>query len=82
MQITWYSCQVAVDIKFSQAAFNLVKSSSYPDIPTFMKEYYLDCPAALQRIEEGKPITVKDDQGTRDCVAILHFLSIANMILI
>lgn len=45
------------------AAFNLVKSSSYPDIPTFMKEYYLDCPAALQRIEEGKPITVKDDQG-------------------
>ena len=46
-----------------QAAFNLVKSSTYPDIPTFMKEYYLDCPAALQRIEEGKPITVQDNQG-------------------
>ncbi|XP_063688304.1 vacuolar protein sorting-associated protein 28 homolog [Bolinopsis microptera] len=45
------------------AAFNLVKSSAYPDIPTFMKEYYLDCPAALQRIEEGKPITIQDNQG-------------------
>ena len=46
-----------------QAAFNLVKSSTYQDIPTFMKEFYLDCPAALQRIEEGKPITVQDNQG-------------------
>lgn len=45
------------------AAFNLVKSSQHPDIPSFMKEYYLDCPAALQRIEEGKPITIQDNKG-------------------
>lgn len=45
------------------AAFNLVKSAQHPDIPSFMKEYYLDCPAALQRIEEGKPITIQDNKG-------------------
>lgn len=45
------------------AAFNLVKSSTYPDIPTFMRAFVMDCPAAAQRIEEGKPITIQDNQG-------------------
>eukprot|EP00116_Pleurobrachia_bachei_P001584 sb/3461846/ len=56
--------EMCLSTRFEErAAFNLVKSSTYRDIPTFMREYYLDCPAALQRIEEGKPITVQDNQG-------------------
>lgn len=30
----------------------------------------MDCPAAVERIREGRPLTVKDDQGnTTKCVA-------------
>ena len=30
----------------------------------------LDCPAALERIKEGRPITIKDDKGnTSKCIA-------------
>ncbi len=28
-----------------------------------MKKYRLDCPAALDRIREDRPITIKDDKG-------------------
>ena len=29
----------------------------------FAREYYLQCPLALERIREGRPITVRDDKG-------------------
>ncbi|CAB54493.1 Vacuolar protein sorting-associated protein 28 homolog [Caenorhabditis elegans] len=32
-------------------------------IEDFAKKYRLHCPAAIERIREGRPITVKDDQG-------------------
>ena len=28
-----------------------------------MRQYRLDCPAALERIKEDRPITIKDDKG-------------------
>ena len=32
--------------------------------------YQLDCPAALERIKEDRPITIKDDKGnTSKCIA-------------
>lgn len=33
------------------------------DVEAFAKKYRLHCPAALERIHEGRPITVKDDKG-------------------
>lgn len=35
-----------------------------------MKKCKLDCPAALERIKEDRPITIKDDKGnTSKCIA-------------
>ena len=32
--------------------------------------FQLDCPAALERIKEDRPITIKDDKGnTSKCIA-------------
>ena len=45
-----------------ESAFRLVKDK-FATIEEFMKRYLMDCPAALQRIKEGKPITLKDDKG-------------------
>lgn len=37
----------------------------------------MDCPAALERIREGRPLTVKGDQGmTAKCVADIVSVSI------
>ncbi|EPB73860.1 VPS28 protein [Ancylostoma ceylanicum] len=33
------------------------------DVEAFAAKYRLHCPAALERIHEGRPITVKDDKG-------------------
>ena len=44
------------------AAFKLVKEK-FPTVEAFTKKYLLDCPAALERIKDGRPITVKDDRG-------------------
>ena len=46
-----------------KAAFQQVKSDEFPDLETFMRKYRLDCPAALERIREDRPITIKDDKG-------------------
>nr|XP_027206163.1 vacuolar protein sorting-associated protein 28 homolog [Dermatophagoides pteronyssinus] len=51
-------------------AFNQVKSDEFPTIETFMNKFRFDCPAALERIREGRPITIKDDKGnTSKCIA-------------
>jgi len=52
-----------------KAAFKQVQDQ-YPSIDAFMKKYRFDCPAALERIREDRPITIKDDKGnTSKCIA-------------
>lgn len=46
-----------------KAAFKQVQGGEVPDVETFCRKYRLDCPAALERIREDRPITVKDDKG-------------------
>ena len=46
-----------------KAAFKQVQGDEFPTVETFMKKYRLDCPAALERIKEDRPITIKDDKG-------------------
>ncbi|CAF3695764.1 unnamed protein product [Rotaria sordida] len=44
------------------AAFPQIKGE-FTRIEDFVHKYKLDCPAALLRIHEGRPITVRDDRG-------------------
>ena len=44
------------------SSFRLVKDR-FKTVEEFMQRYMMDCPAALQRIRDGKPITIKDDKG-------------------
>ena len=47
-----------------KAAFKQVSSEQdFPTVEDFMRKYRMDCPAALVRIKEDRPITVKDDRG-------------------
>ena len=46
-----------------KAAFKQVQGGEVPDVETFCRKYRLDCPAALERIREDRPITIKDDKG-------------------
>lgn len=46
-----------------KAAFKQVQGDDYPTVETFMTKYRLDAPAALERIREDRPITIKDDKG-------------------
>ena len=57
-----YSTQCSILLAQYTAAFKLVKEK-FPSVEEFMKRYLLDCPAALERIKEGRPLTVKDDGG-------------------
>lgn len=46
----------------------------------FVKKYRLDCPLALGRIKEDRPITIKDDKGnTSKCIADIVSLFITLM---
>jgi ESCRT-I complex subunit VPS28 len=52
-----------------KAAFKQVQDE-YPNIEAFMKKFRFDCPIALERIREDRPITIKDDKGnTSKCIA-------------
>lgn len=52
-----------------KAAFKQVQDQ-FPSVDAFMKKYRFDCPAALERIREDRPITIKDDKGnTSKCIA-------------
>jgi len=46
-----------------KAAFKQVQGEEFPSVEKFVKKYRLDCPAALERIKEDRPITIKDDRG-------------------
>jgi len=53
-----------------KAAMRQVHSDEYPNVEVFMKKFRLDCPAAMERIREDRPITIKDDKGsTSKCIA-------------
>lgn len=44
--------------------------SEYTTVEAFMKKYRLDCPLAMERIREDRPITIRDDKGnTSKCIA-------------
>ena len=55
-----YTTQCNLLLVQFNAAFKLIK---FPDVESFSKKYLLHCPAALERIKEGRPITIKDDRG-------------------
>jgi len=46
-----------------KTAFRQVKSDEIQDVEAFCRKYRLDCQAALLRISEDRPITIKDDKG-------------------
>jgi len=64
-----------------KAAFKLVQGyEDCPNIESFVRLYKLDCPAALQRIKEDRPITIRDDKGnTSKCIADIVALFITLM---
>lgn len=63
-----------------RAAFKQIQSDEIPSVDTFVKKYRLDCPAALERIKEDRPITIKDDKGnTSKCIADIVSLFITIM---
>ncbi|XP_049833960.1 vacuolar protein sorting-associated protein 28 homolog isoform X2 [Schistocerca gregaria] len=63
-----------------KAAFKQVQGDEFPTIESFVRKYRLDCPAALERIKEDRPITIKDDKGnTSKCIADIVSLFITIM---
>ncbi|CAH0551012.1 unnamed protein product [Brassicogethes aeneus] len=63
-----------------KAAFRQVKGDEFLTVDAFVKKYRLDCPAALERIKEDRPITIKDDKGnTSKCIADIVSLFITIM---
>lgn len=63
-----------------KAAFRQVQGGDFPTIEAFVKKFRLDCPAALERIKEDRPITIKDDKGnTSKCIADIVSLFITIM---
>lgn len=63
-----------------KVAFKLIQGDEFPTIEVFVKKYRLDCPAALERIRENRPITIKDDKGnTSKCIADIVSLFITIM---
>lgn len=63
-----------------KVAFKLIQGDEFPSIEVFVKKYRLDCPAALERIREDRPITIKDDKGnTSKCIADIVSLYITIM---
>eukprot|EP00794_Sanderia_malayensis_P001088 gene1088-429_t len=63
-----------------KAAFKQVQSDRYPTVEAFVETYKLNCPAALERIREDRPITIKDDKGnTSKSIADIVMLFITIM---
>ncbi|KAG5676434.1 hypothetical protein PVAND_006272 [Polypedilum vanderplanki] len=63
-----------------KVAFKLVQGDEFPTIDSFVEKYRLDCPAALERIREDRPITIKDDKGnTNKCISDIVSLFITIM---
>lgn len=68
---------ITVNISFVRLQ---VQSDQFPTIDAFARAFRLDCPAALERIKEDRPITIKDDKGnTSKCIADIVSLFITLM---
>lgn len=48
-----------------KVAFRQVQNDEFPNVEAFVRKWKLDCPAALERIKEDRPITIKDDKGNQ-----------------
>ncbi|XP_020380510.1 vacuolar protein sorting-associated protein 28 homolog isoform X2 [Rhincodon typus] len=63
-----------------KAAFKQVQGSDISTIDEFCRRYRLDCPLAMERIREDRPITIKDDKGNLNrCIADIVSLFITVM---
>lgn len=63
-----------------KVAFKQVQSDEFPSVESFVRKFRLNCPAALERIREDRPITIKDDKGnTSKCIADIVSLFITLM---
>ncbi|OQR71486.1 vacuolar sorting protein VPS28-like [Tropilaelaps mercedesae] len=63
-----------------KAAFKQVQGEGFDTIEQFVSAFKLDCPAALERIREDRPITIKDDRGnTSKCIADIVSLFITTI---
>uniref|UniRef100_A0A1L8DVQ3 Vacuolar protein sorting-associated protein 28 homolog n=1 Tax=Nyssomyia neivai TaxID=330878 RepID=A0A1L8DVQ3_9DIPT len=63
-----------------KVAFKQIQGTEFPNVEAFVKKFRLDCPAALERIREDRPITIKDDKGnTSKCIADIVSLFITLM---
>jgi len=66
-QYTGVCSKLLVQVK---AAFKLVQGEEFPSVEAFAAKYKLDCKAALERIQEDRPITIRDDKGNNNkCIA-------------
>lgn len=54
------SCNILLDQY--NAAFKLIRDN-FDTVEAFVSKYMLHCPAAMERIKEGHPITVRDNRG-------------------
>jgi len=64
-----YTAQCSKLLTQYKAAFKQIQDE-YPNVEAFMKAFRLDCPAAMERIREDRPITIRDDKGnTSKCIA-------------
>ncbi|XP_027621765.1 vacuolar protein sorting-associated protein 28 homolog [Tupaia chinensis] len=64
-----------------KAAFRQVQGSEISSIDEFCRKFRLDCPLAMERIKEDRPITIKDDKGNlnrciADVVSVSHSYAI------
>lgn len=46
-----------------KAAFKQVQGEEFPTVEVFTSRFKLDCPAAMERIKEDRPITIREDKG-------------------
>ncbi|XP_016072134.1 PREDICTED: vacuolar protein sorting-associated protein 28 homolog isoform X1 [Miniopterus natalensis] len=63
-----------------KAAFRQVQGSEISSIDEFCRKFRLDCPLAMERVREDRPITIKDDKGNLNrCIADVVSLFITVM---
>ncbi|XP_048658308.1 vacuolar protein sorting-associated protein 28 homolog isoform X2 [Marmota marmota marmota] len=63
-----------------KAAFRQVQGSEISSIDEFCRKFRLDCPLAMERVKEDRPITIKDDKGNLNrCIADVVSLFITVM---
>lgn len=75
-----YTAQCSKLLVQYKAAFKQVQGDEFPTMEAFVKKYRLDCAAAMERIKEDRPITIKDDKGnTSKCIADIVSLFITVM---